>query len=72
MVADAFVAEGLDGAYRAFASLPHTEDEYKRRFASFNAHVTKVCYKDDKGCKGVQFDDEGTLWVSLPTSLSPS
>lgn len=33
-VYDAFMAEGLHGAYAAWAALPHTEDGYKadRRF----------------------------------------
>ena len=67
VVAKAFLAEGLEGAYRAFAALPHTEAEYDERF-KFNAGVTKICYKDDVACSGVHFEDEPLLFVSASSS----
>lgn len=75
IVAKAFLREGLRGAYEAFASLPHTEAEYEKRFA-FNNDVTKICYKDDKDCisrRAGQLADETPLWVSqimLPQTSS--
>ena len=67
VVAEAFLAEGLEGAYRAFAALPHTEAGYNERF-KFNAEVTKICYKDDVLCAGVRFEDEPLLFVSFSGS----
>ena len=67
VVAKAFLADGLEGAYRAFAALPHTEAGYNERF-KFNAEVTKICYRDDAGCTGVRFEDEPLLFVSFSGS----
>lgn len=64
VVAKAFLQDGIEGAFSAFAALPHTEADYKKQF-DFNTNVTKICYKDDNGCNGTKEADEVVLWVSI-------
>ena len=72
IVADAFLEGGIEAAYEAFADLPHTEAATHARF-KFNANVTRVCYRDDKGCTS-NYGEEKVIWVSKLYALqfSPS
>lgn len=69
IVADAFLEGGIEAAYEAFADLPHTEAATHARF-KFNANVTRVCYRDDKGCTS-NYGEEKVIWVSTLCSLVP-
>ena len=42
--------DGTEGAYRAFAALPHDEAGYNATFNTFNSNVTRVCFPQDPGC----------------------
>ncbi len=65
VVVEAFEKDGLPGAYKAFAALPHTEAGYNQTFSKFNDDVRPLCFKDDPWCQGDVSDKEGQVWQRI-------